>query len=85
MASSEWQEIYRSYSTEELDKEIRDLKADLEGNYSSQQSGGTGHTRDTAGLRDRLQAATRVREQRSGRGYPRRGRVDFSGIEFGDL
>lgn len=79
MASSEWQEIYRSYTTEKLDEEIQNLQKDLDGGYSSQNSGGGGHTRDIRELRDRLQAAVRAKSQRSGGQTPRRGVVDFGG------
>ncbi len=78
MAASDWIEIYRSYTTDELNAEILKLKADLDGGFTSQQSGGTGHTRDTADLSARLKAATRVKEQKAGRGPVRRGVVDFS-------
>lgn len=85
MAASDWIEIYRSYSTDELNEEIRKLKEDLEGGFTSQQSGGTGHTRDTADLAARLKAASRVKEQRAGRGPVRRGTVDFSRNQRGDF
>jgi hypothetical protein len=85
MASSEWEEIYRSYSAAKLDEEINKLEADLDGGYSSQNSGGAGHTRDTADLKNRLHAAVRVKQSRSGSQYPRRGRVDFGGTGRGDF
>jgi hypothetical protein len=85
MASSEWQEIYRSYTTEKLDEEIVKLQEDLDGGYSSQNSGGGGHTRDITELRNRLQAAIRVKERRGGRNQVKRvGRVDFRDTGRGD-
>lgn len=79
MASSEWLEIYRSYTAGELDEEILKLRKDLDGGFTGQNSGGTGHTRDLADLKNRLHAATRVRNQRSGNQQARRGVVDFGG------
>ena len=79
MAVTDWVEIYRTYEPGELAAEIEQLKKDLRGGFGSQNSGGTGHTRDVAELRTRLQAASRVREEGRGGRQPRRGVVDFSG------
>ena len=81
MAAEQWLEIYRSYELEELDAEITQLQKDVRGSFSGQGQGSVNHTRDLAELRDRLQAATRVRNDRNGpgRGTMRVGQVDFSG------
>ena len=81
MAADQWMEIYRSYETEELDAEILQLRKDVRGSFTAQNHGGTGHQRDLAELRDRLQAAGRVRKERSngGSGGWSVGQADFSG------
>ena len=63
MASTEWMEIYRSYSPEELESEITMLKnqATL---YTSQQVGEKSHTKDLLSVQNRLHAAIRVRNER---------------------
>lgn len=80
MAASDWMEIYRSYSGTELDEEIAKLKKDLDGGYVSQSSGSTSGTRSVGELRDRLKAAVRVKNERSGGSLAdkRHGQVDFS-------
>lgn len=85
MASSDWQEIYRSYSAEELTEEIAKLKADLDGGFAAQGSGSTNHQRDTTQLQNRLHAAIRVRSERAGSRPPQVGRVDFSGNTTSDF
>jgi hypothetical protein len=80
MAAAQWMEIYRSYTGDELTQEIADLKADLKGAYASQSSGSISHQRNIGELRDRLQAATRVINERAGAHDPskRVGQADFS-------
>ena len=87
MAAEQWMEIYRSYDSSELNTEIEQLRKDVAGGFTSQGSGSVQHTRDLQELRDRLQAATRVKNERANRngGNPMKGRVDFGRNRWGDL
>lgn len=87
MAAENWMEIYRSYEGAELTTEIEQLRKDLAGGFTSQGSGSVQHSRDLGELRDRLQAATRVKNERVNRngGNPMKGRVNFGGGRWGDL
>ena len=87
MAAAQWMEIYRSYTSEELVAEMSELREDLSGAYQSQSSGSTSHQRNLGECRDRLQAATRVRDERAGKwdSDKRHGQADFSGSSIGDL
>jgi hypothetical protein len=58
--------------------EIASLQKSLAGGFTSQASGSVQHTRDTTELRDRLRAATEVKNERAGRQGARQARVDFS-------
>jgi hypothetical protein len=80
-------EIYRSYETAELNDEIAQLKKDLRGAFNAQGSGSVSHQRDTTMLENRLQAATRVNNERAARGTGNgmKGTVDFSGNRWGRL
>jgi len=77
MASTEWMEIYRQYSGEELQAEITLLKqqATL---YTSQSVGEKSHTKDLMLVTNRLHAATRVRNEWRFRGSPNYAVPDFS-------
>jgi hypothetical protein len=87
MAASDWMEIYRAYDGAELATEIAELRAEVKGSYMSQSSGSTSAQRSLSELRDRLQAATRVQSERSGRlgSGTQHGQVDFSGCSMGDF
>ncbi|MEI6715735.1 MAG: hypothetical protein WCO60_18435 [Verrucomicrobiota bacterium] len=63
MSSIRWQEIYRSYTSEELETEITNLKkqATL---YTAQTFGDKSYTKDLANVEERLHAAIRVRNER---------------------
>lgn len=80
-------EVYRSYTSEDLAEELTQLRKDVKGSFASQGSGSTQHSRDLQELRDRLQAATRVQNERANRGggNSHKGRVDFSGNRWGNL
>ena len=78
MAAEQWMEIYRSYEPDELNAEIVQLKKDVRGSFASQGHGGTQHSRDLAELRDRLNAAVRVSNEKSKGGSWKVGQVDFS-------
>lgn len=64
MASSEWMEIYRAYTPEEIETEITTLKnqATL---YTQQTSGEKSYTKDLIMVQNRLQAAIRIRNERT--------------------
>ena len=85
MAVSDWLEIYRAYSGPDLDAEMVSLQAGLKGGFVSQGSGSVQHARDLAELRDRLRAATRVKNERAGRAVAKVARVDFSGTGTSDF
>jgi hypothetical protein len=82
MASQEWIEIYRSYTSDELDTAISDLKQQ-ETLFTQQSVGSKSFSKDLRELRDKLHAAERVRNERSqsaanqGFGIP-----DFSNVRF---
>ena len=65
MASTEWQEIYDSYTDDELTEEIVRLKKEAT-LYTAQNEGEKGYSKDLASVRDRLHAAVRVRSLRRG-------------------
>lgn len=78
MASLEWMEIYRAYTPEEIETEITSLKnqATL---YTSQTSGEKSYTKDLILVQNRLQAAIRVRNERTiGSRRPSVALADFS-------
>lgn len=85
MAADQWMEIYRSYEGEDLDAEIAQLRKDVRGSFSSQGSGSVQASRDLGELRDRLQAATRVKAERRAAATPMRGQVSFRGNGWGRL
>lgn len=86
MSASDWKVIYRGYSGDDLDAEIARLQKGLAGGFTSQASGSVSHTRDTTELRDRLKAATEIKNERSKPScLPRSAKVDFSGISSRDL
>jgi hypothetical protein len=87
MAAENWMEIYRSYESAELDAEIAQLKKDLRGAFNAQGSGNVSHQRDVNMLENRLQAATRVKNERAARGSGNgmKGQVDFRGGKWGGL
>lgn len=87
MAAEQWMEIYRGYDGDELNKEMEQLRKDVAGSFSSQGSGSVQHQRDLQELRDRLHAATRVKNERGNRNgrNPHKGRVDFGGGKWGEL
>jgi hypothetical protein len=64
MASQEWIEIYRSYSSAELDKAISDLK-EQESLFTEQSIGSKSFAKDLRELREKLHAAIRVKSERS--------------------
>jgi ribosomal protein L29 len=85
MSVADWKTIYRAYSGEELTTEIEELKADLKHGLRAQGGGGTSHERDLSELRDRLNAATQIQREKSGKKIYRRGQVDFGETDFGDF
>lgn len=83
MAMTTHYETYSSYTSDELDTEIAALKARRLG-YLSQSAGGKSYTQDMNRLDEMLQAATRVKRERSG-GVGRGNSMavaDFSGSAY---
>jgi len=87
MGAESWMEIYRSYEAAELTEEIAQLKKDLRGALSAQGVGSVNHQRDVNMLESRLQAATRVKNERAARGTGNgmKGGEAFSGNRWGRL
>lgn len=83
MAMTDWQEIYRTYSTEELQAEIAALKK-LATPLTSQQMGSKSYTKDLREIRDRLQAAIVVLHPTLSQGYENNFTAvpDFTGVAF---
>ncbi len=82
MASSEWQEIYRSYTSDELAAAITALK-EQESLFSAQQVGSKSYTKDLRELRDKLHAAVRVQNERSlSPAHKNYGTTNFGGLSF---
>jgi hypothetical protein len=85
--TAQWEEIYRGYTQQELTTELTQLKKSLAGGFVSQGSGSVSGQKDVMELRDRLQAATRVWNEKFSNGgnadsyRGRRGTVDFSGVD----
>ena len=85
MAFTDWMEIYRTYSSEELNEEVTQLKKDLKGGYSGQGVGSVNFQRDLGMLQSRLQAISRIRNEQANAGNSNVGQVDFGGGQWGDL
>jgi hypothetical protein len=79
MASTDWQEIYRDYSPEEVEQEIERMKREAT-LYTAQNLGDKAYQKSLDEVRNRLHAAIRVRNERRGRGGPSWGVPDFSGV-----
>lgn len=82
MASTDWIEIYESYSADRLSAEIARLtKAAEEGeNFVSQSVGGKSYQVDLTELRGKLAAAIRVQTNASSRARPRVGVANFGNL-----
>ena len=63
MANAEWLAIYRTYTPDELTAEVARLKQQNT-EFSQQQVGGKGYTKDLAELRGKFSAAVRVQQER---------------------
>jgi hypothetical protein len=82
MATTDWQEIYATYSAAELQEEIVALKK-LATPLMSQQVGSKSYTKDLREIRDRLQAATRMLYSNSaGSADDNTAVPDFSKVRF---
>lgn len=77
-----WITIYRGYSDVELDAELVWLRKQSRNPYGSQSEGNRSYARSTAEIRDRLAAATQVKNERSGADNGTRHlTADFSGVQ----
>lgn len=82
MATSDWEEIYRSFTPEEREAERARLKSQMTV-FNSQSVGQRSWTVDQRELRDRLQALTRIAADASGSRQGRaHGQVDFSRVRM---
>lgn len=82
-ALTTWEEIYTSYSPDELAQEVTNLKKINAGGYVAQAVGGKSYTKDTTENAQRLQAATRIQ---AARGSGTTGRQAFVGeVRFGGV
>ena len=80
MASTEWLEIFRSYTPTELAAQVTDLKKQISV-FTSQTVGQKSYTKDLTELRGQLSAAIRVQNERAHpKDNPGFGITDFSGI-----
>ncbi len=78
MASLEWMEIYRSYTSADIDTEITMLRSQAT-LYTQQSAGEKSYAKDLVMVQNRLQAAVRVRNERNNRyRNPSTGVPDFS-------
>ena len=75
--STDWLEIYRDYSGEELDAEITRMKQEATV-YLSQNIADKSYQKSLDEVRNRLHAAIRVRNERRNRDMPNWGVPDFS-------
>ena len=75
-----WLQIYRDYTTVDLDSEITWLKAQTRNLFTSAQEGDRSYARSTAEVRDRLAAAVQVKSERTGNGGDQFLVADFSGV-----
>lgn len=74
----DWLVIYRTYSAEELAREIEFLREELSNPYSAQGLGSQSAQRDLNSLKNRLSSALRVVGERGGVRLIRDSVVDFS-------
>lgn len=74
----DWLVIYRTYSAEELAREVEFLKEELNNPYSAQGLGSQSAQRDLNSLKNRLSSALRVVGERGGVRLIRDSVVDFS-------
>lgn len=82
MASTDWVEIYESYSAQELAEEISRLKqAAKDGeNFTAQSVGGKSYSADLNELRTKLAAAIRVQTNAGASARPRIGVANFGNL-----
>lgn len=83
MAAPEWMEIFRSWSTPQLQAQIDTLNKQISV-FSTQQVGSKSFTKDLRELRDQLSSAVRTLNERSlPPGNDRVGITDFRNINNG--
>ena len=82
MSSNRWQEIYRSYTGEELEAEIAEMKKQATF-YTAQSFGDKSYQKDLANVEERLHAGIRVRNERRFSNLSNVGIPDFGGLNHG--
>jgi len=82
MASTNWIEIYESYSAAELAQEIADLKAAAKegSNFTAQSVGGKSYQADLSNIEAKLAAAVRVQTNAGGSARNRVGVANFGNL-----
>ena len=82
--SPEWFSIYRNYDDAKLDAEIVFLEAQSRNVFNAQTEGNRSYSRSTLEIRDRLEAAYQVKNERAAGGTGNAPLIaDFSGIRIG--
>jgi hypothetical protein len=77
-----WLQYYRTLSAEALDAEIVWLQKQIRNPFSSQAEGSRSVQRSTAEFRDRIAAATQVRQENGGADNNRHLVADFSQVQL---
>jgi hypothetical protein len=78
-----WLEYYRSLDAAGLADELAWLKKQIRNPFGAQTEGGRSVSRSTAEFRDRIAAATRVQNERTGEGDTNRHLVaDFGEVQL---
>ena len=82
MSSNRWQEIYRTYTAEELEAEIAEMKKQATF-YTAQSFGDKTYQKDLTNVEERLHAGIRVRNERRFSDVSNVGIPDFGGLNHG--
>jgi len=77
----QWLIAYAAYTDSDLDSEITWLRTQIRNPYAAQAEGNRSYQRSTGEFRDRLAAASQVKESRAQAvTHPRHGIADFSQV-----
>jgi hypothetical protein len=82
MASHEWIATYRTYDSDELDAEIAFLKKASKNLFATMGVGSKSNSRDLRDIRDRLSAATRVKQEKGRATMTPQERGDYGVADF---
>jgi hypothetical protein len=83
--SPEWYSVYRNYDDAKLAAEITWLEGQSRNTFNAQTEGNRSYSRSTAEIRDRLEAAYQVKNERNpSNGVGNKPLIpDFSGVRIG--